>query len=476
MTTQNAPGAPAPNRLSRRSFLGRSAAGSAGIVLAGGVSGLFGTASARPGPPRRRGGYGPLVDDPAGLLSLPARLLLHDRRRSPGVTTLESGEPTPSDPDGTASFVRHGGNGSVLVVNHEVGGSEPYPVPRIPGLRLRPGGRRRHDDHRGRQATATACASTSASPARTTTARAAVAVGHVADLRGGREPSAADQAARLRLRGRPLRPGRQPRPEADQGARPLRARGARRRPATRARSTSPRTPASPNGLLYRWTPPASALPLGKGVAARRSPTTPATLEALKAPDARRRARPRPLGRDRRPARPTASRGSRCPTATPQTRPTRKQFANGQITRSRKLEGMWWGDGGAYFVCSFARIDRRQRRPARRPGLVPRPARTDDRAQAALRLHADGPGRRPRRARQHHGLGLRRRDHRRGRRRRTTSSARPRAARRSSSPATTTRANSEFTGPTSRTTRRSSSRTSSRPATCFAITGPWTGHR
>ena len=34
--------------------------------------------------------------------------------------------------------------------------------------------------------------------------------------------------------------------------------------------------------------------------------------------------------------------------------TRKQFTDDQITRSRKLEGMWWGDGGAYFVCSFAR--------------------------------------------------------------------------------------------------------------------------
>ena len=31
-----------------------------------------------------------------------------------------------------------------------------------------------------------------------------------------------------------------------------------------------------------------------------------------------------------------------------------QFTNDQITRSRKLEGMWWGDGGAYFVASFAR--------------------------------------------------------------------------------------------------------------------------
>jgi len=35
--------------------------------------------------------------------------------------------------------------------------------------------------------------------------------------------------------------------------------------------------------------------------------------------------------------------------------TRKQFTDAQVSRSRKLEGMWWGDGGAYFVCSFARF-------------------------------------------------------------------------------------------------------------------------
>jgi uncharacterized protein len=35
--------------------------------------------------------------------------------------------------------------------------------------------------------------------------------------------------------------------------------------------------------------------------------------------------------------------------------TRKQFTDAQITRSRKLEGMWWGDCGAYFACSFARF-------------------------------------------------------------------------------------------------------------------------
>jgi secreted PhoX family phosphatase len=129
------PDSDAVTGLSRRGMLSRSAAG-LGIALSGSVSGLFGTiaspAVARSG---RHGGvgYGPLVDDPAGLLSLPEGFEYKIVAQS-GVTKLETGEPTPSDPDGTASFVRHGGNGSVLVNNHEVSGSEPYPVPRIPGF------------------------------------------------------------------------------------------------------------------------------------------------------------------------------------------------------------------------------------------------------------------------------------------------------------------------------------------------------
>ncbi|MCE3550703.1 PhoX family protein [Pseudonocardia sp. RS11V-5] len=34
--------------------------------------------------------------------------------------------------------------------------------------------------------------------------------------------------------------------------------------------------------------------------------------------------------------------------------TRKQFADDAITRSRKFEGAWWADGGAYIVASYAR--------------------------------------------------------------------------------------------------------------------------
>jgi hypothetical protein len=44
---------------SRRAILTRSAAGGAGVLLSGGVTGLFGTASAIPGTPKGGAGYGP---------------------------------------------------------------------------------------------------------------------------------------------------------------------------------------------------------------------------------------------------------------------------------------------------------------------------------------------------------------------------------------------------------------------------------
>jgi secreted PhoX family phosphatase len=154
-----------PGGLSRHGMLSRSAA-SLGIVLSGSVGGLFGT-TASPAPAHhrhaRRIGYGPLVDDPAGLLSLPEGFEYKIVAQS-GVTKLETGEPTPSDPDGTASFVRRGGNGSVLINNHERQRAVPGPAHH----------RRRAARRRSRStATATASASTSASPARTPTAPAA---------------------------------------------------------------------------------------------------------------------------------------------------------------------------------------------------------------------------------------------------------------------------------------------------------------
>ena len=120
--------------LTRRGFLARAAAGVV-LVGAGQVLLTAPNAAAAPVVP----GYGPLHDDPDGLLALPAgfsyRLVT-----AAGRTRLESGEPTPGFHDGTGAFARRGG-GTLLVVNHEI--REPladaeHPVPPLDGLTYDP--------------------------------------------------------------------------------------------------------------------------------------------------------------------------------------------------------------------------------------------------------------------------------------------------------------------------------------------------
>jgi secreted PhoX family phosphatase len=346
-----------PAGLSRRSVLTRSATG-VGIALTGSYAGLFGAAPAgakgHPGngkPPKGEVGYGPLVDDPAGLLSLPAGFTYTLVAQS-GVTTLESGEPTPSDPDGTASFVRRHGNGSVLVMNHEVGGGEPHPVPRIPGFTYDPvaGGGTTNlevDKHGNRIREYVSLAGTHNNCA------------------GGKSPwdtwLTCEEAESLTGQSKPhgyvfeVDPYDQ---DANRDPKPIKALG---RYAHEALVIDPDTgtiyltedAGTPNGLLYRWTPPDEALPLGKGVL-RTVADDAGVLEALKAstlggahvPD---------LSVAIEPGTTYTTEWVTVPDRDAKTLSTRKQFANDQITRSRKLEGMWWGDGGAYFVCSFARL-------------------------------------------------------------------------------------------------------------------------
>src|SRR5688572_132671 len=81
----------------------------------------------------RAAGYGPLVPDPAGRLSLPEGFR-YRMVAEQGVTRLESGEPSPSDPDGAAAFEHPSGSGTILVCNHEIGGDEPFPVPHVEGF------------------------------------------------------------------------------------------------------------------------------------------------------------------------------------------------------------------------------------------------------------------------------------------------------------------------------------------------------
>lgn len=344
---------PPANALSRRSLLSRSAATGLTVALAGSVEGLFGTGAAQAAPgsmPGRPGpaGYGPLVPDPRGRLALPQGFSYTVVAES-GVSRLESGERTPSDPDGTASFVRHGGNGSVLVMNHEISGSEPDPVPHVDGFTYDPtvgGGTTTievdKDGRRVRQYVSLA--------------------GTLNNCAGGRSPwetwlsceESETNAGKRHGYVFEVDPYDQ---EANRNPTPIRALG---RFAHESVSIDPETfvvyqtedAGNPNGLLYRWTPPADALPLRAGVLKGLAADA-GTLEALKAstlsgahvPD---------LSVAVEPGTTYACNWVDVPDRDATTSSLRKKFSSSQITRSRKLEGMWWGDGGTYFVASFAR--------------------------------------------------------------------------------------------------------------------------
>ncbi len=123
--------------LSRRDFLGRGALVGAGLMLVG-CSDALKTTPAAPGAPTVVG-YGPLVADPAKRLALP-RGFSYTTVTEAGKTTLESGEPTPRNHDGTGAFQGSAG-GTVLVNNHEI--TDPWgtdlPVPHLDGLVYDPG-------------------------------------------------------------------------------------------------------------------------------------------------------------------------------------------------------------------------------------------------------------------------------------------------------------------------------------------------
>ena len=108
---------------------------------------------------------------------------------------------------------------------------------------------------------------------------------------------------------------------------------------------------TPNGLFYRWTPP-HGFRHGRG-----------QLRTL-ADDAGVLAAPRcydsggrfvdDLSRATRTGTVYGVDWAEVPDRDAREVPVRRQFEDGDITRARKLEGMWWADGGAYLVSSFAR--------------------------------------------------------------------------------------------------------------------------
>ncbi|MFD5412153.1 alkaline phosphatase PhoX [Streptomyces nojiriensis] len=348
--------------LSRRDFTARTVIAGAGVALTGTVGALATAPGAlaaedtterdehgRPCEP----GYGPLVPDPAGLLALPAgftyRVITHS-----GVTKLDSGETTPSNHDGTAAFEGHRGV-TLLVNNHELKGKREnwaHPVPLTEGLVYDPaaaGGCTVVEVRRGGEVaewvgiagTSTNCAG-GATPWGTW-----LTCEENSDL-AGKNGMTKDHGYVFEVDPHDRRANRDPRPVKAFG-----------RYDHEAVVIDPRQghayltedASGPNGLLYRWTPP-RGFHHGRG-RLRTLAADAGVLQAAKCIDSSGRfvddfSRATKIGTV------YGVDWVDVPDRDARTVPVRKQFADGVVTRGRKLEGMWWADGGAYFVSSYAR--------------------------------------------------------------------------------------------------------------------------
>ncbi|MBL1115691.1 DUF839 domain-containing protein [Streptomyces sp. 110] len=354
--------------LSRRDFARRSAYTGAGFALVGSAGVLATAPGALAAEATEEGvagveghggsslGYGPLIADPKGILALPKGFRYKIITRT-GETKLESGESTPSNHDGTATF--EGSRGATLLVNnHELAGPRskwPHPVPLTEGLVYDPAASggctvvevAKHGDHVtewvGIAGTATNCA-------------------------GGRTPwgtwltceeteDKAGQNGMTKDHGYVFEVDPHDR-EANRDPKPIKALG---RYAHEAVVVDPKRghlyltedASGPNGLLYRWVPP-HGFEHGRGKLGTLKDDA-GVLQAPKCYDSggnfvddlsRATKTGTVYGVDWEPV----------PDRDAKSVSVRKQFKDGEITRARKLEGMWWADGGAYIVSSFARAE------------------------------------------------------------------------------------------------------------------------
>ncbi|HEY5833354.1 alkaline phosphatase PhoX [Streptomyces sp.] len=353
--------------LSRRDFVQRSAIAGAGVALVGAVDvlatapgALAGSAAPEEDGSRVRPelGYGPLIEDPAGLLALPAGFTYRVVTRT-GETTLESGESTPSNHDGTATF--KGERGSVLLVNnHELGGPRSKwaaPVPLAEGLVYDPAASggctvvevpRHWHDGRAPIAEWVGIAGTSTNCAGGATPWDTWLTCEETEDRAGVNGMTKDHGYVFEVDPHDRRANRDPRP--------IKALG---RYAHEAVVVDPKRghlyltedASNPNGLLYRWTPP-QGFRHGRGRLATLDDTA-GVLQAFRCFDSAGQFVD-DLSRATRIGTVYGVDWVDVPDRDAKTTSVRKQFAVGEITRARKLEGMWWGDGGAYIVSSFAR--------------------------------------------------------------------------------------------------------------------------
>ncbi|MEU6511693.1 alkaline phosphatase PhoX [Streptomyces sp. NPDC046942] len=352
--------------LTRRDFARTSALTGAGVALAGSVGALASApgalaatddvASADGGPAqghRHEAGYGPLIADPDGILALPEGFTYRVITYSGG-TRLETGESTPSNHDGTAAF--EGPRGATLLVNnHELAGPRStwaHPVPLTEGLVYDPaasGGCTVVEVRRGGEVaewvgiagTATNCAGGSTPWGTWLTCEET-------EDKAGRNGMTKDHGYVFEVDPADRRANRDPKPVKALG-----------RYAHEAVVVDPKRghlyltedASGPNGLLYRWTPP-EGFRHGRG-RLRTLADDAGTLQAFRCFDSGGRFVD-DLSRATRTGTVYGVDWVDVPDRDARSVSVRKQFTDGQVTRARKLEGMWWGDGGAYIVSSYAR--------------------------------------------------------------------------------------------------------------------------
>ncbi len=338
--------------LPRRDLL-RAGATGFGIAVGGSLEAIAGPAATRAAV-RPAAGYGPLVRDRAGLLALPEGFRYRVVARA-GQTRLTTGQVTPSDVDGMACFTaRHGWT---LVSNHEINGTEEHHVPAQAGHTYDPaagGGTTTIEvDRDGRRIREyVSLAGTHNNCAGGVTPWSTWLSCEESEGRAG-ETFRKDHGYVFEVDPHDR--------EANRDPVPLKFLG---RYAHEAVAIDPDTftvyltedAAAPQGLYYRWTPP-KRFAGGKG-ALRSLAQTPrgATAGILEAMCCRT------LGGDHvaqlSEAREAGTRYRVTWVDVPERDgrhiPVRAQFGKRQVTRSRKLEGQWWGDGGVYFVASYAR--------------------------------------------------------------------------------------------------------------------------
>ncbi|WTW92140.1 PhoX family protein [Streptomycetaceae bacterium NBC_01309] len=346
--------------LSRRGFLGRSAVTGAGIAFVGSTEMLLapGAAAApadndRHGPARSEFGYGPLVPDPAGKLALPAGFAYRTVTHA-GVTKLDSGHYTPNGHDGTGAFQRRGG-GTVLVNNHELEAfaDEEFPVPTLDGYTYDPGlgggctvvetdryGRRVRE-FVGVAGTADNCAGGKTPWDTWLTCEET-------EILAGEEGATKDHGYVFEVDPYDSRANRDPQP--------IKALGRFEHEAAavdpvRGHIYLTEDADEPNGLFYRWEPPRH-FHGGRGRLRGLSPKA-GVLAAMRCVDAAG-SHVDDLSRATRIGTSYAVTWVPVPERDARTAPIRRQFTDTDVTRGRKLEGLWWGDGGAYVVTSYAR--------------------------------------------------------------------------------------------------------------------------